>query len=193
GARGGAGGRRVALGGPPRRPGPAAGAPRSGGRGRRALPGRYPAPRPGGALPLAHRPLGAGARRIGPGAPPVRHGDRDRRPQAGRGGAAGRRAAIPIPGRGDPPPGLAPPPSRPGGVGDSTSPRLLEYLGLAPGDPMRPAWVAALHPEDRARTVEAWERSVREGTEYRGEYRLRGADGEYRWFLGHALPQRDDA
>ena len=44
-----------------------------------------------------------------------------------------------------------------------------------------------------ARTTESWERSLGEGIEFHVEYRLRGADGEYRWFLGHALPQRDDA
>jgi PAS domain S-box-containing protein len=82
---------------------------------------------------------------------------------------------------------------RPDGVVDDASPRLLEYLGIAAGDPLLPAWTDALHPDDRARAVEAWERSRREGTEYYSEYRLRGADGEYRWFLGHALPQRDDA
>ncbi len=79
------------------------------------------------------------------------------------------------------------------GVIDYASPRLLEYLGVAPDELRLSAWIEALHPEDRARAVEAWERSLREGTEFHTEYRLRGADGAYRWFLGHALPQRDDA
>ena len=82
---------------------------------------------------------------------------------------------------------------RPDGVVDYASHRLREYLGIRPEDPLFPAWTEAVHPQDRARTAEAWERSLREGTEFHVEYRLRGADGEYRWFLGHALPQRDDA
>jgi PAS domain S-box-containing protein len=82
---------------------------------------------------------------------------------------------------------------RPDGVVDYASPRLREYLGIGPEDPLLPAWTEALHPEDRARALEAWERSLREGTEFHVEYRLRGADAEYRWFLGHALPQHDDA
>jgi PAS domain S-box-containing protein len=81
----------------------------------------------------------------------------------------------------------------PDGVVDYASPRLLAYLGIALDRPRRPTWTDSLHPEDLAATVAAWERSVREGAEYRVEHRLRGADGEYRWFLGQALPQRDDA
>jgi PAS domain S-box-containing protein len=81
----------------------------------------------------------------------------------------------------------------PDGVVDYASPRLLAYLGIALDRALLPIWTESLHPQDRAQTVAAWERSVREGTEYHVEHRLRGADGDYRWFLGHALPQRDDA
>ena len=52
-----------------------------------------------------------------------------------------------------------------------------------------PAWAEAIHPEDRegaARRLAA--PAVGDGTEYHVEYRLRGGDGAYRWFLGHALP-----
>jgi PAS domain S-box-containing protein len=81
----------------------------------------------------------------------------------------------------------------PDGLVNYASPRLLEYLGITLDHPMWPTWADALHPEDRAPTMMAWERSVRDGTEYQVEHRLRGADGQYRWFLGQALPQHDDA
>jgi PAS domain S-box-containing protein len=82
---------------------------------------------------------------------------------------------------------------RPDGTVDYASPRLLAYLGITPDRELLPTWTESLHPDDRAPTVAAWERSLREGTEYHIEHRLRGVDGEYRWFLGHARPQRDDA
>src|SRR5262249_19450360 len=56
------------------------------------------------------------------------------------------------------------------------------------------AWRELLHPDDCLRALEAWEQALCHETEYRVETRLRhGATGEYRWFLGHALPQRDAA
>lgn len=81
----------------------------------------------------------------------------------------------------------------PDGVVDYASHRLLEYLGVALDQAMAPTWTESLHPDDRTATLAAWDRSVREGTEYFIEHRLRGVDGEYRWFVGQALPQRDDA
>ncbi len=81
----------------------------------------------------------------------------------------------------------------PDGVVDYASPRLLAYLDITLDRAPSPTWTESLHPDDRAPTIAAWERSVREGTEYLVEHRLRGADGEYRWFLGQALPQRDEA
>ncbi len=81
----------------------------------------------------------------------------------------------------------------PDGSLDYATPRSLEFLGVAPDRVQGWAWVELLHPDDRRRTVNAWEKSIREGSEYRIEYRFRsGATGEYRWFLGHALPQRNN-
>ena len=82
---------------------------------------------------------------------------------------------------------------RPDGVVDYASPRLLEYLGIAADEPLMPAWTEAIHPEDRLAALDAWRRTVGDGTEYHVEYRLRGGDGAYRWFLGHALPERDES
>ncbi len=82
---------------------------------------------------------------------------------------------------------------RPDGSVEYASPRLIAYLGLGPGDSPDTAWVEALHPDDRERVLAVWERSLRGGGEYHSEFRLRGADGTYRWFLAHALPQHDEA
>ncbi len=84
--------------------------------------------------------------------------------------------------------------ARPEGFIDYTTPRCLEFLGVPTDRVLGWAWMDLLHPDDRLRTVETWERALREGAEYRIEYRFRhGATGEYRWFLAQALPQRNDS
>jgi PAS domain S-box-containing protein len=53
-------------------------------------------------------------------------------------------------------------------------------------------WRLLLHPDDLAATITAW-REAREGGEvYAHEYRLRRADGSYRWFLARGEPVRDE-
>ena len=49
---------------------------------------------------------------------------------------------------------------------------------------------SAIHPDDRARTDEAWARAVRTGTPYTLRHRVRRADGEYRTMAVHATPVR---
>ncbi len=85
--------------------------------------------------------------------------------------------------------------ARPDGFREYASSRFLGYLGLSPELMQGWAWREWLHPEDRLRAIDAWEQALRNQTEYRVEYRLRhgATTGEYRWFLGHALPQRDAA
>ena len=75
----------------------------------------------------------------------------------------------------------------PEGWVDYATPRSLEWLAVSPEQILGWSWMDLLHPDDRRRTAETWEQALREGTEYRHEYRFRyGATGEYRWFLAHA-------
>src|SRR5262249_54465184 len=37
-----------------------------------------------------------------------------------------------------------------------------------------------------------WKRSVRMGEHLHFEFRLRGAEGDYRWFIGRGVPYRDE-
>ncbi|MEO7095439.1 MAG: ATP-binding protein [Polyangiales bacterium] len=48
------------------------------------------------------------------------------------------------------------------------------------------------HPEDEARVRDAWTRCMREAREWETAFRMRAEDGSYRWFLGRAVPERDD-
>jgi PAS domain S-box-containing protein len=65
------------------------------------------------------------------------------------------------------------------------------YTGLAPESGEDRGWLGAVHPADRARTIDAWERALRSGEAFASEFRLRRADGAFRWHAGGALPQHD--
>jgi PAS domain S-box-containing protein len=66
-----------------------------------------------------------------------------------------------------------------------------EYSGLSGADAAGAGWQAVMHPDDLPRLVENWQESVRTGRPQDFEFRLRRADGFYRWFLGRAVPVRD--
>ena len=48
-----------------------------------------------------------------------------------------------------------------------------------------------VHPDDFSRMLATWRRSVETGHPYQSEYRIRRADGAYRWFHVRSLPWRD--
>jgi len=54
-------------------------------------------------------------------------------------------------------------------------------------------WHPLVHPDDLPRTVAAWEQAVSTGNHYQLEYRLKMADGSYRWYLSQALPDRGES
>jgi len=65
------------------------------------------------------------------------------------------------------------------------------YTGQTAESALGHGWTASLHPDDRTVARQAWER-VRSGSEaWQVDYRLRGADGGYRWFNARAVPQLD--
>ncbi|MFC7737164.1 PAS domain S-box protein [Roseomonas sp. GCM10028921] len=78
----------------------------------------------------------------------------------------------------------------PGGAVDYASPRWHEYAGTIPGRPDSGGWSAYVHPEDRPAAAARWLDSVASGTPYEAEFRLRRADGAFRWWLARALPTR---
>ena len=67
------------------------------------------------------------------------------------------------------------------------------YTGLDPLGSLGLAWQDALHPDDRPRFLEAWAAGVTTDADFIIEYRLRRADGAYRWFESHAVPAIDDS
>ncbi len=66
------------------------------------------------------------------------------------------------------------------------------YSGAADGDLYGPtAWGEIVHPDDLPTAAERWAAALVAGFVYETEFRIRGADGSYRWFLVRAEPMRD--
>ncbi|NYZ14846.1 PAS domain-containing protein [Azospirillum sp. RWY-5-1] len=73
--------------------------------------------------------------------------------------------------------------------------RNQRYYNLTGLDPVRDGdsrWGAALHPDDHAPVRERWRESVLLNVPFEGRYRLRMADGTYRWHVERAEPHYDD-
>jgi PAS domain S-box-containing protein len=81
----------------------------------------------------------------------------------------------------------------------SLNKRTADYLGLPKDHSLRfgidvgAQWDAHLpfvHPDDRAETQENWSTRLRTGEGGEGSFRVRNAQGGYRWFLSRAEPLR---
>ena len=79
----------------------------------------------------------------------------------------------------------------PDGFHDYYNARWYEFTGMPTGSTDGEAWNGVFHPEDQERAWALWRHSLATGDAYQIEYRLRYADGTYRWVLGRALPVRD--
>jgi PAS domain S-box-containing protein len=67
-----------------------------------------------------------------------------------------------------------------------------DYTGLSKVGELKKTWLETLHPEDRPGFESGWQAAVSEEREYNAECRVRRAsDGEYRWHLCHAVPERE--
>ena len=81
---------------------------------------------------------------------------------------------------------------QPDGTRDYLSDRFYEYTGAAPGSAVGFGWWDYLHPDDRERSQQDWLKSVQSAENYEAEYRLRGKNGDYRWFRARAVPIKND-
>ena len=83
--------------------------------------------------------------------------------------------------------------AEPDGEDDYFNGRCYEYTGLTLEQMRGSAWKDIVHPEDIESCSSKWQTALRTGESYDVEYRLRGKDGGYRWFLGRANPIRNAA
>ncbi|OUL19060.1 hypothetical protein BV378_33975 [Nostoc sp. RF31YmG] len=67
-------------------------------------------------------------------------------------------------------------------------PSMRAYTGLTESEIINLGWLNAIHPEDREKTTQAWMQAVQTTSLYEVEYRIRGADGNYRYFQGRGVP-----
>ncbi len=79
----------------------------------------------------------------------------------------------------------------PDGQTDYVNQHWCHFSGIGAAESLGSGWAAVLHPDDAAGCFAAWSRAVRTGELFEAEYRMRRADGAYRWFLGRSLPVRD--
>jgi PAS domain S-box-containing protein len=70
--------------------------------------------------------------------------------------------------------------------------RWYEYSALTYEESFGLGWQAIVHPEDAPTSVDRWQKAFAQGEVFDAEYRLRGADGNYRWFLGRNVPLRNN-
>lgn len=69
----------------------------------------------------------------------------------------------------------------------------VEYTGRPEEEQLGYGWLDAVHPDDRAAVARQWADTVRAGGVLSVEFRIRRADGCYRWFDTRGVPVRDEA
>jgi PAS domain S-box-containing protein len=71
------------------------------------------------------------------------------------------------------------------------TPQWFKYTGQPEDMPIAERWRAAIHPDDYDRCFSTWAEAQKIAGVWELEYRLRRADGVYRWFLGRSAPLLD--
>ena len=77
------------------------------------------------------------------------------------------------------------------GARDYLSDRFYEYTGASAESAIGFGWLDYVHADDKEPSLAQWAHCVESGENYECEYRLRGRDGQYRWFRARAVPIRD--
>lgn len=69
--------------------------------------------------------------------------------------------------------------------------RWYEYTGTTPEQVVGWGWQSTHDPEVLPQMLQRWHESIRTGNPFEMEYPIRGADGQYRWFLTRVNAVRD--
>jgi len=67
---------------------------------------------------------------------------------------------------------------------------ILDYSGFVSNEEGMYGWIHVVHPDDREESIKRWNQSVSSGEPFIFEHRFRRHDGEYRWQLSRAVPQK---
>lgn len=82
--------------------------------------------------------------------------------------------------------------SLPDGRLDWFNERVYAFSGKAAGELDGERWIGIVHPGDVAEASQRWAAALASGDAYEMEFRLRRADGAYRWHLARAVAVRGD-
>jgi PAS domain S-box-containing protein len=80
--------------------------------------------------------------------------------------------------------------ARPDGHLDWFNDRVYEYAGAKSGVLDGERWISLVHPDDASVVIEAWKIALASAANYEVQFRLRRADGAYRWHIARASPIR---
>ncbi len=83
--------------------------------------------------------------------------------------------------------------NRADGACDYVSHRWMEYTGTTLEDNLGDGWQQALYPDEKATLQELWAQAVATGSDWESEFRMRRADGVYRWHLARAVAMKNGA
>ena len=81
--------------------------------------------------------------------------------------------------------------SDPGALRTYFNKSWLEFTGRTLEQELGNGWTESIHSDDRERCLETYRSSVKRQSAFKIEYRLRRADGQYRWVLSHEEPRFD--
>lgn len=68
---------------------------------------------------------------------------------------------------------------------------VFDYSGLSADILLQAGWMQIVHPDDLTNNLKLWQESISTGNNFIFEHRFARHDGEYRWQLSRAIPQKD--
>ena len=69
---------------------------------------------------------------------------------------------------------------------------VYTFSGLSEKEIEKDGWLQIVHPDDREANINGWMEAIKTGNDFLLEHRFRRYDGEYRWQLSRAIPQKDE-
>jgi len=79
----------------------------------------------------------------------------------------------------------------PDGALDFVNQRVLSYFAATPEQVLGAGWQEVIHPDDLPAAIASWTHALKTREKYEIEFRLRRADGAYRWHLARAFASLD--
>jgi PAS domain S-box-containing protein len=68
---------------------------------------------------------------------------------------------------------------------------VYDFSGLDADQIEREGWLQIVHPDDRSENARLWKEAVSTGENFIFEHRFKNKNGQYRWQLSRAMPQKD--